>query len=76
MLCQKNLHLASQIRSSSLFYPRRRDHVYVTGAVCAKLVLSAVVCVDRKNEVIKEGLVCRLNYEEKRLYIHEIGGGG
>jgi hypothetical protein len=45
MLCQKNLHLASQIRSSSLFYPRRRDHVYVMDAVSAKLVLSAVVCL-------------------------------
>jgi len=29
-----------------------------------------------KKRVIKEGLVCRLNYEEKRLYIHEIGSGG
>jgi len=24
---------------------------------------------------MKVGLVCRLSYEEKRLYIHEIGGG-
>jgi hypothetical protein len=46
MLCQKNLHLASQIRSSSLPYPRRRDRVYAMGAVCAKLVLSAVVCLE------------------------------
>ena len=29
-----------------------------------------------KKKVRKGGLVCRLNYEEKRLYIHEIGGGG
>jgi hypothetical protein len=27
-----------------------------------------------KNEVVKEGLVCRLIYEEKRLYIYEVGG--
>ena len=46
MLCQKNLRLASQIRSSSLFYPRRRDRVYVMGAVYAKLVLSVVVCLE------------------------------
>jgi len=32
------------------------------------------VCVDRKSQVRKEGLVCRLIYEEKRLYIHEVGG--
>ena len=32
------------------------------------------VAVDRKNEVKKEGLVCRPTYEEKRLYTHEVGG--
>ena len=32
--------------------------------------------VDRKKRIIKVGHLCRLNYEEKRLYIHEIGGGG
>jgi hypothetical protein len=28
-----------------------------------------------KKRIMKGGLVCRLNYEEKRLYVHEIGGG-
>jgi hypothetical protein len=32
--------------------------------------------VDRKIKIRKEELVCRLIYEEKRLYIHEVGGKG
>jgi hypothetical protein len=34
-----------------------------------------LITVDRKKRIMKGGLVYRLNYEEKRLYIHEIGGG-
>ena len=33
-----------------------------------------LITVDLKKEVIKGGLVCRLIYVEKRLYIHNAGG--
>ena len=67
-LCQKNLHLASQTRSSTLFYPHRRDWVYVMGVVYAKLVLSVRLLVWRPSAFYSDSSkFTKRRFEKTRL---------